>query len=312
MDELRVSYVDVFGQEPLRGNPVAVVHSAQDLSDEQMVAFARWTNLSETTFLLPPTQAKADYRIRIFTPKAELPFAGHPTLGSAHAWLEAGGQPQQHDTVIQECGLGLVEVRRDKNALAFAAPEFVRSGEVEAATQQQILTGLGLVADQVHEMQWIDNGPGWIGVHVINAATVLAIDPDFLGLGHLELGVLGGHSAADRQTLGCDVEVRAFCPGLAIPEDPVTGSLNAGFGVWLGGSGALSTPYVARQGTAMGRDGRVLVNRDEHGRVWVGGTTFTMVRGRCNSHQPSLGQSSSNPQLSSHKPLVRSSRVDCS
>lgn len=288
------SQVDVFGPPPgegadavpgLGGNPLAVVHDAQGLSDETLGAYARWTNLSETTFLLPPTTPEADYRVRIFTTLGEIPFAGHPTLGSTHAWLEAGGVPQHADRVVQECGVGLVTVRREPR-LAFAAPAFLRSGPVDPARQATVRAALGLTPEEVVSMEWIDNGPGWIGVELADAEAVLAVEPvaehftapgpedDVLGLA---LGVVGRWP--DPAAAGKDVEVRAFFrDGGAVVEDPVTGSLNAGIGQWLIGSGRLPSRYVAGQGARLRRDGRVFVEQDGDD-VWVGGGVTTTIRG---------------------------------
>jgi PhzF family phenazine biosynthesis protein len=262
--------VDVFSSEPLRGNPVAVVHGAEGLTDEQMQAFARWTNLSETTFLLPPHDPAADYRLRIFTPDGELPFAGHPTLGSAHAWLEAGGEPAGED-VVQECGAGLVRVRRGE-VLAFDAPPLTRSGPVSEEDLAAIVAALGVGRDDVVDSAWIDNGPGWVGVLLTDAAAVLALRPDWAAFGDLKIGVVGPYAEGPLA-----VEVRAFCPGFGMPEDPVTGSLNAGIGQWLGGT-TLPASYVASQGTVLHRAGRVHVDVAD-GRVTVGGATRTTVVG---------------------------------
>jgi len=272
------SQVDVFGRAPLTGNPVAVVHDATGLDDDQMAALARWTNLSETTFLLPPTDGAADYRLRIFTPAAELPFAGHPTLGSAHAWLAGGGAPAEQGRVVQQCGVGLVELRAEAG-LSFRAPELLRSGPVDEETLDRAVGSLGIERGRVVRASWIDNGPGWLGLQLESAAEVLDLEPDFARMRGLEIGVIGPHTEADRLELGADHEVRAFCPGLSVPEDPVTGSLNAGFAVWLVGEGHLPGRYVARQGTAMGRDGRVRVRADEVGDIWVGGSCRTVVSG---------------------------------
>jgi PhzF family phenazine biosynthesis protein len=268
--------VDVFGSTPLGGNPVAVVHDAEGLTDEQMQRFARWTNLSETTFLLPPTTLEADYRLRIFTPSAELPFAGHPTIGSAHAWLESGGSPRAADRVVQECGAGLVPLRRPagpgEGRLAFAAPPLVRSGPVAEADRVAVLTPLGLTDDDVVDMAWVDNGPGWVGVLLRDADAVLALEPDFYALHH-DVGVVGVRDAGDT---AC--EVRALCPmGSGITEDPVTGSLNAGIAQWLSGT-VLPPSYVAAQGTVIGRSGRVHVETDGD-TIWIGGDARTVVRG---------------------------------
>jgi len=268
--------VDVFGSTPLGGNPVAVVHDAEGLSDERMQELARWTNLSETTFLLSPTTDEADYRLRIFTPSAELPFAGHPTLGSAHAWLEAGGTPRSGNGVVQECGAGLVRLRRSADGggdrLAFAAPPLLRSGPVSAEDRAAILGPLGLADDEVVDLAWVDNGPGWVGVLLRDADAVLALEPDFSSLRH-DVGVVGVRDDGDT---AC--EVRALCPmGSGITEDPVTGSLNAGLAQWLSGT-VLPTSYVAAQGTVIGRTGRVHVERDGD-TIWVGGDARTVVRG---------------------------------
>ena len=268
--ELRFSQVDVFSAEPLLGNPVAVVHGADGLSEEQMAAFARWTNLSETTYLLEPTDPGADYRLRIFTPGGELPFAGHPTLGSAHAWLEAGGRPRG-DAVVQECGVGLVTLRREGGRLAFAAPERLRSGPVEGAVLEQAAAGLGLAREDIVDAEWCDNGPGWVGVRLRGAEAVLAVRPA-AGL-DLNVGVVGTYPEGSE----CAVEVRGFVGRLGIAEDPVTGSLNAAIGQWLAG-GLLPAAYVASQGTVLQRRGRVHVRRDG-ATVWVGGDTMTTIRG---------------------------------
>lgn len=271
---MRFSQVDVFAQDPLRGNPLAVVHDAEGLPDEQLARFANWTNLSETTFLLPPTTPEADYRVRIFTVSEELPFAGHPTLGSARAWLCAGGQPRSAGEVVQECGAGLVRVRYGGDRLAFAAPGFVRSGEVSRADLDRIVRALRISTDQVRHVQWIDNGPGWVGVVLESAADVLALEPDLTAFGDLDIGVIGPHAPGGP----ADYEVRAFVPGLGVSEDPVTGSLNAGFGVWLIGAGLAPERFTVRQGTVLGRAGDVEL-RAEDGQVWVGGQAHVVVNG---------------------------------
>lgn len=263
--------VDVFSADPFLGNPVAVVHDAEGISDDEMARFARWTNLSETTFLLPPSTPEADYRLRIFTPGEELPFAGHPTLGSAHAWLEAGGHPGHPDRVVQECGAGPVTLRRGET-LAFEAPPLVRSGPVSADDLERISRALRIGPEDIVDAAWIDNGPGWVGVLLRDADAVLALRPDPAAFGDLDIGVVGVRRRGDT---AC--EVRAFCPGFGITEDPVTGSLNAGIAQWLAGT-VLPTSYVAAQGTALGRAGRVHVERDRD-TVWVGGATTTRVTG---------------------------------
>ena len=275
----RFCQVDVFTTEPWLGNPVAVVHDAAGISDEKMAAFARWTNLSETTFLLPPTHADADYRLRIWTPGGELPFAGHPTIGSAHAWLEAGGVSHTQGTIIQECGAGLVTLRDHGGRLAFAAPPLVRSGPVDDDTLATVMRCLGVGPDRVVAAEWVDNGPGWLGLLLDSADTVLALRPDVPGLGDLEVGVIGPYAAADVARVGAAYEVRAICPSLGIGEDPVTGSLNAGLAQWLIGSGRAPTAYVASQGTVLGRRGRVRVEA-VGGDVWVAGDAVTCVTGQ--------------------------------
>jgi PhzF family phenazine biosynthesis protein len=270
----RFDQLDVFTAVPLKGNPLAVVHAADGLGDATMAAFARWTNLSETTFLLRPTDAAADYRVRIFTPGGELPFAGHPTLGSCHAWLAAGGVPKEPQTVVQQCGIGLVRVRRQGARLAFAAPPLLRSDVPDAATQAQIVRALGVAADAVVAAQWLVNGPQWIGVLLRTRAEVLALKPDVAAMGELKLGVIAPAAPGD----GVDFEVRAFVPGLGVPEDPVTGSLNAGLAMWLMNSGRAKPSYVAAQGTALGRAGRVYADR-EGGTIWIGGDVAACITG---------------------------------
>jgi PhzF family phenazine biosynthesis protein len=265
--------VDVFTDTLMYGNPVAVVHDADGISDDDMAAFARWTNLSETTFLLRPTTDEADYRLRIFTPGGELPFAGPPTLGSAHAWLEHGGTPRG-EQVVQECGVGLVRLRRGER-LAFAAPPLTRSGGVDDADLDRIVRALRIDRTDVVDSQWVDNGAGWVAVLLPDADAVLALDPDVSAFAGLDIGVAGLHPAGDE----VQVEVRGFAPDAGIPEDPVTGSLNAGLAQWLTGSGTLPPSYVAAQGTALGRAGRVHVDTDDAGTIWVGGATVTTIGG---------------------------------
>lgn len=263
----------MFTETPYRGNPVAVVLAADGLDTGQMQQFARWTNLSETTFGLRPEAAGADYRLRIFTPSSELPFAGHPTLGSCHAWLEAGGQPRQPGTVVQECGAGLVTIRQLPDGLAFGAPPLLRDGPVDEPVAAQVARNLGIARDAIVDIQWADNGPGWIAVLLPSADDVLALRP---GPVDLDIGVAGPYPPGSPAAL----EVRAFTPLLgAAAEDPVTGSLNASLGQWLLGTGRLTAPYVASQGTVLGRRGRVQVSQDEAGQVWVGGGTVSCVRG---------------------------------
>lgn len=267
--------VDVFAQSSLAGNPVAVVHGADDVSDEAMAAFARWANLSETTFLLPPTTPEADYRLRIFSPRGELSFAGHPTLGSAHAWLEHGGIPRNPGRVVQECGIGLVELRHDGDRLAFKAPALLRSGPVDNVTVIRAIAALGISVRDVVHSNWIDNGPGWIGLVLRSAETVLAVRPDLVALGELRVGIIGAH----RPDGPADFEVRAFEPSLAVGEDPVTGSLNAGFATWMIGAGLAPASFTVRQGTALGRRGDVHISTDPDGTIWVGGASTTLIHG---------------------------------
>ncbi|MCI2416790.1 PhzF family phenazine biosynthesis protein [Saccharopolyspora sp. K220] len=266
--------VDVFSTTPYQGNPVAVVLDADGLSDARMRRFAAWTNLSETTFVLPPTSPEADYRVRIFTPSAELPFAGHPTLGTCHAWLTAHGP--QRESVVQECGAGLVTVRRDAAGLAFAAPPLLRSGPVEDELVGRIATALGIERGEIVDAQWADNGPGWVAVLLADAEAVLALQPSYTD--ELYIGVAGAHSADSPEAF----EVRAFAPlgGGGCTEDPVTGSLNASLAEWLLRTGRAEAPYVARQGTALGRDGRVRITTDPDGAIWVGGSTVTCISGQ--------------------------------
>lgn len=269
--------VDVFSAEPWLGNPLAVVHDADGLSDEEMARFARWTNLSETTFLCAPTDPGADYRVRIWTTTGELPFAGHPTIGSAHAWLEAGGVPRG-DVLVQECGAGLVDVRRSPR-LGFAAPPLRRSGPVDADLRARIVRALGVTDAAVEDMAWIDNGPGWVGVDLGSADAVRAVVPDVASFTDLKVTVLGRWDAGAAAELGADVEVRAFyADGREFGEDPVTGSANAGLAQWLIGTGALPSSYTARQGSIIGREGRVRLDAVEN-QVWVSGDAVTRIVG---------------------------------
>jgi len=269
--------VDVFGSGAFSGNPLAVVHDAEDLTTDEMLAITRWMNLSETTFLVPPSTEEADYRVRIFTLRGELPFAGHPTLGSCHAWLSAGGTPRG-DQVIQECGIGLVRLRKD-DRLSFAAPPLIRSGPVDDAFADQVAVVLGINRDEIVATEWVDNGPGWVGVLLESREAVLSLQPDlgrYSGDEHLDIGVVGPHPEGAE----IDFEVRAFFANDQgqLVEDPVTGSLNASLGQWLIGRGSAPSAYVAAQGTAMGREGRIHVSRDGS-QVWVGGSTVTLVTG---------------------------------
>jgi PhzF family phenazine biosynthesis protein len=265
--------VDVFTDTPYRGNPVAVVGDAIGLSAEQMQRVANWTNLSETTFLSHPRNPEADYRVRIFTASTELPFAGHPTLGTCHAWLAGGGRPKNPGVIVQECDAGLIRIARDGDRLAFAAPPLLRSGPVEEPLVARVAGVLGIQRSAILEAQWADNGPGWVAVLLSSAEEVLALRP---GPTDLDIGVVGAYPAGGPVAF----EVRAFFPnGGSSAEDPVTGSLNAALGQWLVGTGRATVPYVASQGTALGRAGRVHVSRDEDGTIWVGGGTVTCITG---------------------------------
>jgi len=277
MPILDFKQVDVFSDTPLKGNPLAVVIGADELDEARMAAFANWTNLSETTFLLRPTVAGADYRVRIYTPRGDLPFAGHPTLGSCHVWLAAGGRPQGRE-VVQECAAGLIRLRRDGRRLAFAAPPLLRSGTPDAGLLERVAAGLRIDRAAIRDAQWVDNGPGWLAVLLGGRAEVLALRPDMAALGDLKVGVIAPWDAA-RDGDAASFEVRAFVPGLGVPEDPVTGSLNAGLALWLIGSGRAPDAYVASQGTALGRAGRVHVQRlgDD---IWIGGETAVCIEGR--------------------------------
>jgi len=266
--------VDVFTAEPYRGNPVAVVLDGTGLSTEEMQRFAHWMNLSETTFVLPPSDPGADYQVRIFTPAAELPFAGHPTLGTCHAWLEAGGTPRQEGTVVQQCRAGLVTLRQTGHGLAFAAPPVLRDGPVDAELLGRIASMLGIGRAGIVDASWADNGPGWVAVLLASAAAVLAVKP---GIVDIDLGLVGPYPPGSPQAF----EVRAFFPkDGATAEDPVTGSLNAALAPWLLGTGRAQAPYVVSQGTALGRAGRVHVSRDDAGTIWVAGGTVTCIRGQ--------------------------------
>ena len=275
--------VDVFSAAPYRGNPVAVVLDADGLDAEQMARIANWTNLSETTFVLTPTDPGADYRLRIFTPSGELPFAGHPTLGSAAAWLDAGGSPRHSDRVVQECGAGLVDIRRGGRtsasaeageSLAFAAPERLRTGELDEVFLARIVAALGITPADVVDHQWVDNGPGWAALRLRSAEQVLGLEPDFSSVPEAKIGVLGAHPEGSEH----EYEIRAFAPGAGIPEDPVTGSLNASIAQWLIGAGRAPNSYTLTQGTALGRSGVVSISAEDD-EVWVGGATTVCFRG---------------------------------
>ncbi|MFD1545140.1 PhzF family phenazine biosynthesis protein [Nonomuraea guangzhouensis] len=268
--------VDVFTNTPYQGNPLAVVLDGEGLSTEAMQRFAHWTNLSETTFVLPPTAPGADYRVRIFTPTSELPFAGHPTLGTCHAWLEAGGVPKEPESVVQECGAGLVRLRRTDGGLAFAAPPLLRSGPVDEPLVERIAGLLGIGREEIVDAEWADNGPGWVAVLLRSADDVLALRP---GPIDLDLGVVGPYPPGSPLA----IELRAFFPlnGSTV-EDPVTGSLNASVAQWLLRTGRVTAPYLAGQGTVLGRAGRVHITTGPESAptVWVGGSSVTCVTGQ--------------------------------
>ncbi|HEX5593477.1 MAG TPA: PhzF family phenazine biosynthesis protein [Solirubrobacterales bacterium] len=269
----RFHQVDVFGSRPCSGNPVAVVLDADGLSIEEMQRFARWTNLSETTFVLPPGDPEADYRVRIFTPVLELPFAGHPTLGTCHAWLEAGGEARHPSEIVQECGAGLVRIRREEDRLAFAAPPLIRSGPASEEEVERIATALGVERSELLAVEWVDNGPGWIAALFESVERVLELEPKTVDF---DLGVVGFYPQGSEAA----IELRAFFPIAGVTaEDPVTGSLNASVAQWLIGSGRLSAPYVATQGSAIDRAGRIHVDQDEEGTIWVGGRNETVISG---------------------------------
>ncbi|WP_062240226.1 PhzF family phenazine biosynthesis protein [Brevibacterium epidermidis] len=292
----RFAQVDVFSAVPFQGNPVAVIVDADGLDETQMARIANWTNLSETTFVLPPDDPGADYRLRIFTPHRELPFAGHPTLGSAAAWLDAGGAPKHEDRIVQECGAGLVDIRRSprrggptqtidltnqtdptvepSETLAFAAPDRLRSGPLDDVYVDQIATALGVDRSEILDHQWADNGPGWAAVRLASAEQVLALNPDFSAIPDAKLGVLGAHPEGTDH----EYEIRAFVPGVGVAEDPVTGSLNASVAQWLIGENLAPNSYTATQGTALGRSGVISISA-EHDEIWIGGATSICVRG---------------------------------
>ena len=270
----RFDQIDVFSMTPLLGNALAVVHSADSLSTSQMEHFARWTQLSETTFLLAPETPEADYKVRIFTPEGELPFAGHPTLGSAHAWLNAGGSPADPQRIIQECGVGLIPIRKDAEMLAFRAPDLLKTGPVEEETLQVICHGLGIERSEILLHQWVDNGPGWAAVTLDSAERVLSISPNFSLLTSVNFGIIGPHDSHQ----DADYEVRAFVNSLDIPEDPVTGSLAAGIAQWFSREGLAEKSYTIAQGQKLQRQGRIHIS-EENGEIWVGGVSTRCISG---------------------------------
>lgn len=276
----RFQQVDVFGQGPVSGNPLAVVVDSGGLETEEMESITRWMNLSETAFLLPPTTPEADYRVRIFTLGGELPFAGHPTLGSCHVWLATADGDPPPGPVIQECGAGLVPLRRSGQGLAFAAPPLIHSGPVDPDYLQGVTRVLGVEMDEIVDSSWVDNGPGWVGLLLDGAERVLGLEPDFSRFGaeaRLDIGVVGFYPEGSDHVY----ELRAFFTNDrgTMTEDPVTGSLNASVAQWMIDTGRVAVPYLARQGTRLRRSGRIHVDQDEEGTVWVGGATITVVEG---------------------------------
>lgn len=269
--------LDVFSSVALKGNPLAVVLGADRLSDQQMADFAKWTNLSETTFLLTPRDPRADYRVRIFTTLQELPFAGHPTLGSCHAWLQAGGQPQGEE-IIQECEIGLVRIRREGAELAFIAPPLLRAGPLEPELLERVRVALALAPGAILRSQWVDNGAGWLALMLADRDAVLQLRPDYAQLLGLAVGVIAPWDPA-RDGSEAQFEVRAFVAGDGAQEDPATGSLNAGLAQWLLGEGLAPSRYTVSQGTAMGRAGRIRVAQ-QGDEIWIGGAVAVCIEGR--------------------------------
>jgi PhzF family phenazine biosynthesis protein len=266
--------VDVFSPTPYLGNPVAVVLDGAGLDDEAMQRVARWTNLSETTFVMPPTEDGADYRLRIWTPGGELPFAGHPTLGSAHAWLEQGGRPQRDGVVVQQCAAGLIEVRRGQ-VLSFAAPPTRRGGPLEEEYLAEVVAAFRIRPDQVLSHQWVDNGPGWAVVRLATAQEVLDLEPDLSRIPTAMVGAIGAYPVGSKHAF----EMRTFAPGVGVAEDPVCGSMNASVGQWLTASGGAGRSFTVSQGTRLGRAGEITITADADGTVWVGGATTTCLSG---------------------------------
>ena len=266
---------DVFSASPYLGNPVAVVLDGDALDEDEMLAVARWTTLSETTFILPAGSPEADYRLRIFTPGAELPFAGHPTLGSAHAWLEHHGVPKHADRIVQECAYGLVDVRRSDGLLSFAAPPMIRTGDLDEPFLQQIVRAFGVSRESVIGHHWVDNGPGWAVVQLPTAEDVLTIEPDLTLIPDAMVGAIGAHPDGSPHAF----EMRTFAPRIGVAEDPVCGSMNASVGQWFTATGRAPASYEVAQGTRVGRAGTVHITADPDGTVWVGGNVTTCIRG---------------------------------
>lgn len=267
--------VDVFSAVAYGGNPLAVIIDAEGISDTDMQRMARWTNLSETTFVLPATTDEADYRLRIFTPGGEVPFAGHPTLGSAHAWLENGGSPRDPERVVQECRAGLISIRRDGDALSFAAPPTTHTGALERDLLDRIVAAFGIEASQVVAHQWVDNGPGWAVLRLGTAREVLELEPDLSAVPDAMVGAIGAYPEGSETAF----EMRTFAPGVGVEEDPVCGSMNASVAQWLVRTGEMTGAFKVSQGTRLGRTGRISIIPDDDGTIWVGGNTTTLFRG---------------------------------
>ncbi|WP_448100361.1 PhzF family phenazine biosynthesis protein [Luteibacter jiangsuensis] len=265
--------LDVFSDRPLGGNPLAVVFDADSLDDATMAALARWTQLSETVFLQSPLDPQADYRVRIFSPRGEMPFAGHPTLGACHAWLAAGGKPKAHQ-VVQECGIGLVPIRRDGSVLSFRAPPLRSDSPLDAALRERIAVGLGLDADGIADARWVDNGAGWCAVVLRDPERLHRLSPDPAALEGLKVGVVAPCGMASEVAF----EVRALVFAGGMLEDPATGSLNAGIAVWFAQAGRAPDRYLIAQGRALGRDARIHVAR-EGSALWVGGEVAECIEG---------------------------------
>ena len=272
--------VDVFTQEAFSGNPLAVIFNADDLSTEDMQHITQWMNLSETVFLQKPVHPEADYKVRIFTLTQELPFAGHPTLGSCHAWLENGGESKSNDYIMQECGAGLIKIKRDQKNLAFGAPPMIRSGVVSEDDLSMASRILGIKKNEIKASNWIDNGPGWMGILLHSAEQVLNLEPKSNPEDHFDIGVIGMYPEGSE----CQLELRALFNNQngSLVEDPVTGSLNASTAQWLMSTGHAADSYIASQGTCMQRKGRVYLSKDSMGVVWVGGHSTTRVNGKIN------------------------------
>jgi PhzF family phenazine biosynthesis protein len=271
----RFAQVDVFSTTPYLGNPVAVVLDADGLSEGLMQRIARWTNLSETTFVLPSTGEEADYRVRIYTPEAELPFAGHPTLGTAHVWLDNGGSPGSGGVVVQECEAGLVRIRSEAGLLWFAAPPTIRSGDLDDDYLMRIVTAFGITRDQVVAHQWVDNGPGWAVIQLATAGEVRDLQPDLSLIPDAMVGAIGAHPPGSAH----DYELRTFAPRVGVAEDPACGSMNAAVAQWLVRTGAVTASYRVAQGQRLGRAGDINIRPDADGTVWVGGAVTTLLRG---------------------------------